>query len=365
MDLGVGGGGAGVVGDGGSDRGGDRAAAIEEHLPGTSFLLLDSRQEKVLGQHDLSYRLFFSHERMVCDLLREIVGERWVERIDLSSAKRVSTSFVSRQLKGRESDVIWKFRTLDGQAPVYVYILMEFQSRPDRYMAVRLMAYEGLLYQALIAGSELSSQGRLPLVIPIVVYNGRGPWGVPQELSELIEPMDPSAEMYLPRLRYKLVDEGSYPREELERRESPVASLFQIEKSRSWDDVLSSVSRLRQHLRPDEDSLREAFEVWLRRVVLPRSGASLEGISATLTLEDFETMLAENIDEWNRKLREESLEQGVQQGEARLLLRQLRLKFGPLGPETEERVRSAAPDFLEKWSDRLFSAKNLDEIFGD
>ena len=305
---------------------------------------------------------------MVRDLLRKIVGERWVERIDLSSAKRVNASFVSRELQGRESDVIWKFQARDGQAPVYVYILMEFQSRPDRYMPVRLMAYEGLLYQALIAGSELSPQGRLPLVVPIVVYNGREPWGAPQELSELIEPVDPSAEMYLPRLRYKLVDEGSYPRDELERRESPVASLFRIEKSQSWGDVLESVSRLRQHLRPDEDSLRQAFEVWLRRVVLPRLG-SPEDVPETLSLEEFETMLAENIDEWNRKLREESLEQGVQQGvqkgEARILLRLLRLKFGPLSPEAEERVRSAAPDLLLQWSDRILTAESLEGVFGD
>lgn len=37
-----------------------------------------------MGQHDLSYRLFFAHRRMIQDLLREIVGERWVERIDLA-----------------------------------------------------------------------------------------------------------------------------------------------------------------------------------------------------------------------------------------------------------------------------------------
>ncbi|HBL27467.1 MAG TPA: hypothetical protein DD490_11585 [Acidobacteria bacterium] len=34
----------------------------------------------------------------------------------------------------------------DG-APVYVYILIEHQSRVDRFMAVRLMAYIALLYQ--------------------------------------------------------------------------------------------------------------------------------------------------------------------------------------------------------------------------
>lgn len=42
-----------------------------------------------MGQHDLSYRSFFAHRRMIEDLLREIVGERWVEHIDFDSGERV------------------------------------------------------------------------------------------------------------------------------------------------------------------------------------------------------------------------------------------------------------------------------------
>ena len=34
-----------------------------------------------MGQHDLSYRDFFFHPRMIRDLLRDMVGEQWVERI--------------------------------------------------------------------------------------------------------------------------------------------------------------------------------------------------------------------------------------------------------------------------------------------
>jgi hypothetical protein len=47
---------------------------------------------------------------MIQDLRREIVGEFWVERIDLASGERVDTSFVSPKHENRESDVIWKFR---------------------------------------------------------------------------------------------------------------------------------------------------------------------------------------------------------------------------------------------------------------
>jgi len=48
-----------------------------------------------VGQHDLSYRLFFTHRRMIQDLLLKIVAEPWVEHLDLDSAELVNTSFVS------------------------------------------------------------------------------------------------------------------------------------------------------------------------------------------------------------------------------------------------------------------------------
>src|SRR5689334_3512625 len=83
---------------------------------------------------------------MIQDLLREIVGERWVECTDLDSGERVSGSFVSPKHENRESDVIWKFRRKDRGEPVYVYILLELQSRPDPSMPVRLMGYESLFY---------------------------------------------------------------------------------------------------------------------------------------------------------------------------------------------------------------------------
>jgi hypothetical protein len=58
---------------------------------------------------------------------------------------------VSPKHENRESDVIWKFRRQDAGEPVYVYILLEFQARPDPSMPIRLMGYESLFYQSLMA----------------------------------------------------------------------------------------------------------------------------------------------------------------------------------------------------------------------
>lgn len=327
-----------------------------------------------MGQHDRSYRQFFTHRRMIRDLLRDIVGDRWVELIDLGSGEQVNASFVSARHKSRESDVIWKFRRKDGKEPVYVYILMEFQSRPDPSMPVRLMEYVIHFYQSLKANQPGTGWRNLPLVIPMVIYNGVEPWNVPTDLGSLIGDLDPATEMYRPQLRYRLVDESSYSREELAALESPVADLFWLERSRGWPDVHTSVQRLRRSIPPAEGDLRRAFETWLQKVVRPRLGLPEEGtFEETPTLEEFETMLAESIDRWNRELREEGvqeglqkgLQEGLQKGEARILLRQLRLKFGPLAPETEERVRAADAEQLVEWSERVLGAERVEDVFRD
>jgi predicted transposase/invertase (TIGR01784 family) len=315
---------------------------------------------EIVGQHDLSYRLFFSHQRMIQDLLREIVGERWVECIDLDSGEQVSTSFVSDKHKNRESDVIWKFRRLDGEEPVFVYILMEFQSRPDPSMPVRLMTYVGLFYQWLMASQPASGWRRLPLVIPMVVYNGPEPWHVPTDLGSLIGDLDPSAEIYRPQLRYRLVDESAFSQEDLASLDSPVADLFRIDQSRDWQEVRSGFRHLRQTI-PPESSLRQAFEIWTQRVILPRFGRSWD---EAFTLEDFD-MLADSIDRWNNQLREEGRQEGRQEGEARVLLRLLRLKFGPLAREVEARVLSTDADRLLEWSERVLTAERLEDVFRD
>jgi hypothetical protein len=312
-----------------------------------------------MGRHDLSYRLFFSHRRMIQDLLREIVGERWVELIDFKSGHLVNTTFISPRHENRECDLLWRFRRKDGGEPVFVYVLMEFQSRPDPSMPARLMGYVGMLYQRLLSSRSRNSWKKLPLIIPVVVYNGAEPWDVSRDLGSLIGGLDPSAEIYRPQLRYLLVDESRYPPEDLAELDSPVAELFRIERSRNGWEIRSSVHRLRQAIPPDEATLRQAFETWLVKVVLPR--LSGEEAFETLNLEEIETVLLENIDRWNHELREE----GRQEAAAQMLLQLLRLKFGPLAPETEERVRSTDAARLLEWSERVLTAEHLHEVFKD
>lgn len=44
------------------------------------------------------------------------------------------------ELRDREDDIIWRIRW--GKDWLYVYLLLEFQSSVDRFMAVRIMSHE-------------------------------------------------------------------------------------------------------------------------------------------------------------------------------------------------------------------------------
>lgn len=320
-----------------------------------------------MGQQDLSYRSLFSYPRMVEELVRGFVEEPWVEKLDFTTLKRVNASYVSVGLRGREGDLLWKLRLHDG-SPVYVYLLIEHQSRVDRFMAVRLMTYMGLLYQDLLKEGELTPDGRLPLVIPLVIYNGEEEWAAPGDLAELIERVDETAESYVPRLRYRVIDEGKYDLSDLARRDSVAAQVFWLEKNPELQALEQGTRRLAPLLRNPEDApLRRTLLVWIFRVLMPRHGEDVR-VPENLSLEDFETMLAKRVEEWNRELREEGrlagLKEGRQKGEAELLLRQLTLKFGTLDIQTYERVRSADADNLLTWGERVLTAERLEDVFG-
>ncbi len=336
-----------------------------------------------MGQDDLGYRSLFSFPRMVEELVREFVAEPWVEKLDFSTLKRVNASYVSEKLRKREGDLLWKLRRRDDGRPVYVYILIEHQSKVDRFMALRLMTYLSLLYQDLVKEGELTPEGRLPLVIPLVLYNGEGKWWAPLDLAELIERVDAASEVYVPRLRYRVIDEGHYDLGDLARRESVVAQVFWLEKSPSPDALAQSQKRLMPLLSgPDDEPLRRAMLGWVDEALGPRRRRR-KLPAGSLELEEFGIMLAKRVEEWSQQIREESRiealkegrregrqegrregrQEGRQEGEATLLLRQLGRKFGRLDAQTRKLVRGADPQRLLHWADRVLTAERLEDVF--
>jgi hypothetical protein len=56
------------------------------------------------------------------------------------------------------------------------------------------------------------------------------------------------------------------------------------------------------------------------------------------------------------------MEEGIQQGEANLLVRQINRRFGPIAPDLETRIRSLTSEQLNLLSDELFDFTTLADI---
>ncbi|MDI6792416.1 MAG: Rpn family recombination-promoting nuclease/putative transposase, partial [bacterium] len=262
--------------------------------------------------HDHSYKQLFSHPEMVRDLIQGFVREEWVKELDFSSLEKVSGSYVTDDLRDREDDIIWRLRWGDGW--LYVYLLLEFQSTIDRYMAIRVLVYVALLYQDLIKSKQTLSDGRLPPVFPIVLYNGKKRWDAVQEVADLIVSVPGGLEAYQPRFHYLLLDEGKYTETDLPAKQNLAAALFSLENSRKPVDIQRVVSSLVEWLQaPEQTSLRRAFTVWLHRVLLPARFKGVE-IPSVIELQEVKNMLAERVKEWTMEWKEEGLQAGRQEG---------------------------------------------------
>lgn len=271
-------------------------------------------------------------------------------------------------MERRDGDLIYRVLYRDG-SEVYLYLLLEFQSQPDAWMALRVMVYVGLLYQHLIREQSLTAQDRLPPVFPLVLYNGDSRWTAAQELKDLIAlPAGTPLWRWQPSMRYYLVDESRYPEG---KPGSLVGILFQLENCRTREELSELIGQLAQHIQQVAPaSLRRAFAIWIRRVLAPSKGMEVSG-SDVNDLAEVQVMLATRIKQWEQEILAEGIEQGVEkgiekgihQGESVLLRRQLERRFGSLPSWVNEKITQASRSDLEQWGVNVLDSQTLEEVF--
>ena len=326
--------------------------------------------------HDHGYKRLFSHPAMMADLLRGYVKDPWVEKLDLQTLERMNGSYVRGDLRERVGDMVWRVRWRDDDTFMYVYLLLEFQSTPERFMALRILNYLGLLYEDLTNRNELTDSGLLPAVLPVVLYQGTKPWKAPQEVARLIAQVPGGLEPYQPRLSYLLLDANQPGQAPSSAQQNLVQALFSLEQSREPADIERILEKLIDWLAlADQRELRRSFTVWIKQVLLPARvpGVNFEQLS---DLKEVQGMLSERVKEWTETWkeqglaqgREQGLEQGLEQGrregEALLLLRLIERRFGAGAKEQHEaQVKAADAETLVLWFERGLDASAVEDIF--
>ncbi|TBU91630.1 transposase [Stutzerimonas kirkiae] len=323
--------------------------------------------------HDTGYKLLFSNPEFVRDLLLGFVPQDWVGQVDFSSLEMLNGHYVSEDMQGRYEDMVWRLKLGDDDW-VYLYLLLEFQSTPDRFMALRLLTYIGLFWQQLEKQGRLTRDGRLPPVLPLVLYNGFKPWRHSTRLSDLCHPAPAGLQVFQPSFDYLLIDENQYPDSELSGRRNLVAMLMRLEQAQTPQIMKAIIDELRGWLTLDDQThLRRNIIRWI--IGLVRRRTSNGRIPPLSDLLEVSTMLAERTETWTERWVQEGMTKGLEQGreegleqgrkyQATLLQRQLGRRFGPLPEWAAQRVEQAGQAQIGAWAEAIFDAPSLEELLG-
>ncbi|MCE3602676.1 Rpn family recombination-promoting nuclease/putative transposase [Massilia sp. P8910] len=339
----------------------------------------------MLTPHDLGYRSLFAHPELVRELVTDFTSFTLLDEVALSAFERVNPAYVSERLSAREDDIVWRVRL--GDEFLYVYILIECQSGVDRWMALRMQTYIGLLYQDLVKGHELSPGLLLPPVLPLVFYNGVPRWSASMDLSGLL--MDAPAELAAlqPSQRYVLIDQQRLDRTALEANASLLALLFRLELSAAPDVSKNVFAALTTWFKGSpQANLRRSVQVWINALLTRAAskedlcmvdsveeGADMGGKLA-IWAEQFEELgfqkgSAEGMAKGMEKGKEEGKEEGKAEGQV-IALRGvlgslLRNRFGELPAPAAQRIGHATQAELEQWCERILNATSLQALFDD
>jgi len=266
--------------------------------------------------HDRGYKYLFSNPLLLKELLESFVGMDWISEIDFTKAESVNTSFVSNEFKNRESDVIYRLKFQKKE--LYLYLLIEFQSTVDRFMALRMLRYVLELYEFLIKNKKTSS---LPVVFPVLLYNGEGKWTAPDRLSKLIDMPDElkQAKAYMPEFRYFPVIENQYSEKMLLKLGNIVSSVFLLE-TRDREKFLDAIEKIGQILEEKDLGAVKTFFVWFEKYL--RKNASIEtiekGVASLKNTREIKPMFAKTVEKIEKELilkgRKEGIQEGIRKG---------------------------------------------------
>jgi len=94
----------------------------------------------IINPHAMFFESIFSRLDIAADFIKNYLPDYIVKRLDLSSVKLERKSFINKQLKGSQSDLLYKVKTIDNEL-LFIYILLEHKSYIDRWVLFQLLGY--------------------------------------------------------------------------------------------------------------------------------------------------------------------------------------------------------------------------------
>jgi predicted transposase YdaD len=133
--------------------------------------------------HDMMVRAVLRDLTEAASFLQAHLPREVSQGLNWSTLKLVEGSFVDEDLRGSEADLLYEVEQVSGEASLWVYMLLEHQSTPDRWMRFRLLKYCCRIWD--LSFREQPDQRELRAIVPLVFYQGERSWSYSSEFADL------------------------------------------------------------------------------------------------------------------------------------------------------------------------------------
>jgi predicted transposase/invertase (TIGR01784 family) len=295
--------------------------------------------------HDAQYKELFSNPTLVSELLRSFVDEEFVKHLDFSTLKKLNAHFVTGKFRKREADLIYQINFKGN--PVYIYLLLEFQSTVDKFMSLRLLEYIVQFYKDLL---KVEKRDLLPPVFPVVLYSGDNKWTAPIQFQKLIIPTS-VPKKYLPDFRYYKIAVNEIPTERLCRIKNAVSAIFYVENSNP-EDLAKNIQRLVELIKAENFEVLRVFSEWFEQ--FHDSNGETKTTSNIRKLTEVTSMYATALEKYGKKLELKKSQY--------ILIDLMKIKFGEYASDQKKILSQLDSSKLEKALHKYAAAKTREEV---
>jgi hypothetical protein len=315
----------------------------------------------VAQPHDALFRWTFSQHRHAVGLLKAALPTKLAAATTWSTLRLESGSHVNRALRGRHSDLVFSAKML-GKT-VFFYVLIEHQRHVEPLMVFRMGVYMMRRWEHFVRDHPGTKE--LPPIFPLLIHHSDTGWTAATAFQDLVVTgPDVRTELlpYIPRFEMRLIDLSEGQANNLV--ESALTALAQVvfwclsvagDDARMEREIERIGSAVDEMLRaPDGHA---ALEVLLRYLLATHSRFNVKKIANLLEKAagpKAREVIVTELDEIERR--------GERRGQARMLLKQLKIRFGPVPADVSAQVMAANDATLSRWAARVLTAPTLETV---
>ena len=139
--------------------------------------------DEIHHPHDMMVRAVLSDLAEATSFLQRHLPQEMSQALNWSTLTLHEGSFVDEDLRASEADFLYEIEHVSSEEPVWIYVLLEYQSTPDRWMRFRLLKYCCRIWDMSFRAHP--EQRTLRAIVPLVFYQGERSWSYSREFADL------------------------------------------------------------------------------------------------------------------------------------------------------------------------------------